>query len=91
MRERQLMAAEAGPSGAGELEEFEELQEPPFPEPVTQPMALCDLLGMAAELEAAGRAQDSKTLSWPDFPQYRSLHGCMAASSCNAFQYSRQP
>lgn len=56
VRERQLMAAEAGPSDA--VEEFEELQDPPFPDPEPHPMALCDLLGLAAELAAAGRAQD---------------------------------
>lgn len=68
VRERQLMAAEAGPSDAaaadddeGETEqEFEELlQEPPFPEPELRPMLLCDLLGLAAEEEVAAMAHDA--------------------------------
>lgn len=70
VRERQLMAAEAGPSDAAaaaaaddegeEEQEFEELQEPPFPDPELRPMLLCDLLGRAAEEEVAAIAHNSK-------------------------------
>jgi hypothetical protein len=55
------MAAEAGPSDAldeDELEELEELQEPPFPEPPPRVMLLCDLLGLAAEVETAAAVHD---------------------------------
>lgn len=63
VRERQLMAAAAGPSdagGEGEEEEYEELQEPPFPEPQVQPMLLCDLLELAAEADTASLVRDSE-------------------------------
>lgn len=88
VRERQLMAAEAGPSDAGdegdeELEEFEELQEPPFPEPQVQPMLLCDLLALAAEVDAAAHAQESEyTPSWDGLPaQMRPHMWCGAPAS----------
>lgn len=65
------MAAEAGPSGAGDMENFEELQDPPYPEPTQQPMALCDLLGLAAEPETAGRAQEGE---WRHSRQQQQQH-----------------
>lgn len=62
MRERQLMAAEAGPSDADEgvEEDFAELQDPPFPEPEVHPMLLCDLLAQAAELDAAAAVEEGE-------------------------------
>lgn len=58
--ERQLMAAEAGPSDAVDEDEFEEQEEPPFPEPRARPMAFAELLALAAEEDSAERAQDSE-------------------------------
>lgn len=54
------MEAEAGPSGAGDAADPEEMQEFPFPDPDVRPMALCDLLGFASEAEAAAGIQDGK-------------------------------
>lgn len=85
MRERQLMAAEAGPSDAddeGEEEEFAELQEPPFPEPEVQPKLLYDLLAQAAELDAAAVVEES------EYPQL--LEGGCVALAAAALSASQQ-
>jgi hypothetical protein len=60
VQERQLMAAEAGPSDALNEDEFEDQEEPPFPEPRTRPMLLAELLALAAEEDVAERVQDSE-------------------------------
>lgn len=81
------MAAEAGPSDAvdeGEdEEEFEELQDPPFPEPELKPMLLCDLLGHAAEVDAAALAQESEHIRWVRYAPPRPSEGCFSSCSCH--------
>jgi hypothetical protein len=54
------MAAEAGPSDAFDEDEFEDQEEPPFPEPRARPMPFAELLALAAEDDAAEHAQDSE-------------------------------
>lgn len=72
MRERQLMASQAGPSSTAagyadaddDDEGFEgELPEPPFPEPVPEVAMLADLLEQAAEMEAALMVQEGRGMS----------------------------
>lgn len=60
------MATEAGPSNAAaeealDEEEFEE--EAPFPEPEYKSMLLADLMGLAAEFEAAAMLEECE--QWP--------------------------
>jgi hypothetical protein len=72
------MSAQAGPSyGAGAAagdEEFEEGEDeeeepPPFPEPEPRTMQLADLLGLAAEVEAAALVQEGASVGVLAMPQ----------------------
>lgn len=60
LRIRQQMASEAGPSRAAhdEYEEAEQEVDSPFPEPEPRAMLLADLLGVAAEFDAAAAAEE---------------------------------